>query len=452
MKRTITLLASLALVASGLQIVPAGAAAPAAAAGEIKFFLGSTGCSAADVNFDFLTTTDADDEIECFYTAAGLRYEIGNQTGTVEAQGQRPLAGREDATRYFDSIDGGPVRLDATRPVTGTIFTGGGQCPVGGVCAPAGASLGEVVLDLTMVGRNGEEVVELGTQTDTFQVAPGDPHATEVKIQPDAALSGQTFEAVELQVWVHGPSAGHGVIKTTGDYSSFISVPTAAAGKTPPGKNPVPGKKKGAGKGKGKKRGYEGPGKKAPKPGKPSAQCAPFTPGEAGADKPTVVLTDAATEAAPVEQKVTVDASAADAAPVTEAYAVIPPAHDAFNIQVDSAAAESGLYALVEFEDRNDIDMNLLHPDGSYAAQSRGFNTLVELVNMEFPVFGPIFTSGHGGETTASSEKLVGIRTSDCGGWTLDVANYLGMGGELTVKLWLGEAVTDPLEEGAETP
>lgn len=198
-------------------------------------------------------------------------------------------------------------------------------------------------------------------------------------------------------------------------------------------------------KGKGKKRGCEGKGKKGPKTGPPAEACAPFTPGEAGADKPTVTLTDEATEEKPVEQTVNLGMSLANLRLLGD----IPPAGplaatvDVFNIQVDSKAAEAGVYALFEFPERRDYDMNLLHPDGSYAARARSFNTAIET---------PISTAGHGGEGTDHSEKLVGIKTSDCGGWTLSAENHFGEGGEFTIKLWLGEAAIDPLPPGEETP
>jgi hypothetical protein len=181
--------------------------------------------------------------------------------------------------------------------------------------------------------------------------------------------------------------------------------------------------------------------KKHKKPAAPVA-CAPFSPGEAGAGKPTVVLTDAATEAAPVVQKVTLAESAADLTQgLTDAGA------DAFNIQVDSALPSTGLYALIEFEPRNDIDLGLLHPDGSYAAQSHSWNTIQESTD-QGPV--PVSSQGNGGEGTDHSEKLVGITTGDCGGWTLQVQNYLGLGGEYDVKLWLGESKNAPLAPGEE--
>ncbi|HYO61708.1 MAG TPA: hypothetical protein VEU29_07400, partial [Actinomycetota bacterium] len=175
----------------------------------------------------------------------------------------------------------------------------------------------------------------------------------------------------------------------------------------------------------------------------PPAACPAFTPAEAGKGKPTITITDAATEAAPLEQKVTLGESTADLQ-VGEA------AHDAFNFQIDSAAAEAGFYALLEFPARDDYDLNMMYSDGSYAARSHAWNTIIEANEVEFPQIGPLSSTGHGGESTASSEKLVGIKVADCSGWTMDVANYLGEGGELTVKLWLGEAKTDPQEQGAE--
>ena len=257
MKRVVTLFASMALVASGLQLVPAAAADPAAS--EIKFFLGSTGCpptGGGDFN-DYLTTADTDADVECFYTASGIRNEIGGTTGTVEAQGQRPLAGRAEASRYWETMDGAPVTLDATRAITGEIYTAGGCGVLTNVpCAPLGLSVGEVILDITVVGSSGGETIELGTQTDTFTVTPGDPHLTELNIQPAAAAHGKVFESIELQTWIHGKSVGHGIVRTTGDANSFVTVPLAPES---PGKAAPPGKKKGCDKGKGKKKGCTKP-------------------------------------------------------------------------------------------------------------------------------------------------------------------------------------------------
>lgn len=175
--------------------------------------------------------------------------------------------------------------------------------------------------------------------------------------------------------------------------------------------------------------------KKKPKP----AACAPFTPGEAGVEQPTVMLKDSATEAEPVAQTVTLDESVADLT-----FGRTEATYSYFNIQVDTANPDAGLWILLEFPTRRDYDLNLLHTDGSYAARARSFNTVLPA-----PL---ISTPGHGGEGTDHSEKLLGIRTADCGGWTLSVENHLGEGGDFDVQLWLGEAMTDPQAPGEETP
>jgi hypothetical protein len=181
---------------------------------------------------------------------------------------------------------------------------------------------------------------------------------------------------------------------------------------------------------------------------KKPAVCKAYQPGELGTDKPTLVVTDAATEEAPAVQKVTVAESAGDLDQVGIGEGPFAPGIDVFNIQVDSKAKEAGLHVLVEFADRNDVDLNLSYPDGSYAARAHGFQPI--LGTPAEADFGN--TAGHAGESTTSSEHIVGLRTSDCGGWTVDVQNWLGMGGELDVKVWLGDIANDPQAAGAETP
>ena len=191
-----------------------------------------------------------------------------------------------------------------------------------------------------------------------------------------------------------------------------------------------------------------GPADAKKKKKKKPAVCAEFQPGEKGTDKPTLKVTDAATEEAPAVQKVTLAESLGDARLLSDIPEAGPlaSAHDAFNIQVDSAAKEAGLYISFEFPQRRDYDLEVWHTDGSYAARSHDFN----------PVYSPVpdtySNGGHAGEATDSSEKIIGLRTSDCGGWTVEAVNWLGEGGEFEIKVWLGEIVNDPQEPGAETP
>lgn len=183
--------------------------------------------------------------------------------------------------------------------------------------------------------------------------------------------------------------------------------------------------------------------KKKPKP-QPPAVCQTYTPGELGTGKPTVVVTDAATEAAPIEQKVTLAASLRNYDETGMGAGPFALSSDYFNIQVDGANPEAGLYILLEFPERRDYDIDLRHSDGSYAARSHDGNTLLGTGLGE--------NGGHGGEATTSSEKIVGVRTPDCTGYTLETSNWFGEGGELTVKMWLGEIVNDAQAPGTEVP
>jgi hypothetical protein len=230
---------------------------------------------------------------------------------------------------------------------------------------------------------------------------------------------------IEMRHLNGGPASLRGPTIDNTDPGSDYTIAGGADTEAPPKEAKEEPKKK---KKKGKKKGN----------GK-SAACAPFAPGEAGADQPSVTLTDAATEEAPVEQVVTLDMSLAD-------LQVGDPSSAFFNIQVDSAAPDAGLYVLLEFPTRRDYDLNLLHPDASYAARSHAWNTVIEANESQ------ISSTGHGGESTASSEKLVGIKTADCSGWTLEAQNWLGEGGDLPVKLWLGEVQNEPQAEGEEPP
>lgn len=197
-----------------------------------KYFLRSTGCS-DDTNFDYLSTTDADEEVQCFYTAAGIRYEIGQTTGDACADdpttgGQRcAVAGRESASRYFDAIDGVPITLDTTKPVTGSVWTEGATCPVGdpAPCSPAGIGAGETTMDVSLVGKIGTEEITIGELSETYQVQPGTVHEFKINMKIDPALAGKVFDTIELRTWQGGVAVGHGVILTNGDTSSFITVP-----------------------------------------------------------------------------------------------------------------------------------------------------------------------------------------------------------------------------------
>ena len=184
-----------------------------------------------------------------------------------------------------------------------------------------------------------------------------------------------------------------------------------------------------------------GPASAAKKKKKP-AVCKPVAPAEVGVDKPTIVVTDAATAEAPLVQAVSLAESVGDARLVDEIPAAGPLAssHDYFNVQVDTANPSAGLYVTFEFEMRRDYDLWAYFTDGTVAASSHGFQPLLDTAGTNADLSNT--STNHGGESTATSENLVGIITPDCGGYTIETANWLGEGGDFEVKLWLGEGVT----------
>lgn len=444
MKRTIILIASLALVAGGLHILPAAAAE----APEIP------------------ATVQIDDPV-------GDANLLNDQdtTGTpLSGQGDNNQAGKDvgsatdlmkiwftntstDVSLHFQT-EGDPTNLVydsyfrfASNPGAGSAGTNearGCLYWIASINGAAGGYTGEtqgVLEDKCNVGDGvaGPLTTAPGPET-TFISTMTFPRSYSPLLTDGGTLA--TPYGISRVVYAGPlPQAGTAAVVTMdntkrgSDYVLVTGTPAEPAKPAKPAKptKPVTPVKKGCDKGQGKKKGCS----KTP----PPAACAPFAPGEAGADKPTITLTDAATADKPVEQKVTLEQSTADFTPTDASY-------DYFNVVVDSAAASAGLYATFEFPTRRDYDLDLLHPDGSFAARSHGFNPIAEIYSL--PPYQD--REGHGGDSTDHSESLVGITTPDCAGWTVQATNWFGEGGEMTVKLWLGEGKIEPQAEGEETP
>jgi len=157
--------------------------------------------------------------------------------------------------------------------------------------------------------------------------------------------------------------------------------------------------------------------------------CPAYVPGEEGAGKPTSIVTDAATEAKPIEVTVATAEAAGGQSPgeVSQFH----------NIQVDPAAAETGLWVRFEMAEGEDYDIYLNYADGSEAAHAGGYNPA--------PVIpGETDGTGYGGHSETTAEQLDGIKSPDCQGYTLDMASFQTPGGDKTLKLWLGEAKYTP--------
>jgi hypothetical protein len=187
--------------------------------------------------------------------------------------------------------------------------------------------------------------------------------------------------------------------------------------------------------------------KKKKKPKKP-AVCQPYAPGEMGAEAETVVVTGAHTAEAPLTHAFSLGAAFDEGIfgiVNEEAGTPLPDTpHYNLNVQVDSAAAEAGLYVTWEFQTNRDYDLWAYNSDGTGAASSHGFQPLIATQGQPSPADQSNTASNHAGESTATSENIVGVITPDCGGYTLDMTTYFGEGGDFELKIWLGEGKTAP--------
>lgn len=155
--------------------------------------------------------------------------------------------------------------------------------------------------------------------------------------------------------------------------------------------------------------------------------CAPYVPGELGADAgEAVIITDEATEEAPIE----VEATAEPGLVIVGAEPPDQPGHSYYNIQVDSAAKAANLYVRLEWSGPPwDYDLYVKNPDGTDLANAHGFNP---------DPAGPFSPESDGGHTESNAEQVDGASVADCQGFTVDVSTAGAPGGAVTLKYWLG--------------
>lgn len=186
--------------------------------------------------------------------------------------------------------------------------------------------------------------------------------------------------------------------------------------------------------------------KKKPKPPPAPPACAPFVAGEAGAEAPTSVVTDAATAEAPVVVELEGGMGLADDLGIP-GIAGRPSVYDETssvfqNIQVDSANPSAGLYVKIEFPDRHDFDLYLLNSEGTAAANSGVFNPIPEGAHLPIAIGSGSPDGGWDGGS--NYESVTGINTADCAGYTAQIKSYLTPGGAVKLSMWLGEALVEP--------
>lgn len=175
---------------------------------------------------------------------------------------------------------------------------------------------------------------------------------------------------------------------------------------------------------------------------KASCKCPVFVPAEVGADATLTKITEKATKKNPEELTVSTGAGAGvGGVPGVEEGI----AHAFENLQIDlKKKKSSGLYVRLEMPSNSDYDLTLLNSDGTVAASAAGFNPETSISD----------GTGTGGHSEATAEQIDGIKTPECGGYTADIGTATGLGGGLTMKLWLGKVnyeqpVPEPTEGGS---
>lgn len=165
---------------------------------------------------------------------------------------------------------------------------------------------------------------------------------------------------------------------------------------------------------------------KAKKPKK----CAPYAPGNLGADADTTIVTDAATESSPIEVTIPVEPGAGftstDPPPSGDTGHIT---HSFHNVQVDTKGKVAGLWARIEYLPTWDHDLYLRLADGTAAAYEADFN----------PIAGSGLGSTSGGSAEQGVSQIDGYYSLDCAGFTLDIASSIGGGPDVALTLWLGE-------------
>lgn len=461
MKRIVILLASMALVAAGFQVVPAAAQeAPAIPATvQIDDPLGdANGLNDQDNAYGSPAEGEGDHVTGPGGTSTDLlKVWFSNTAKDVslhfQTNGDPSTLAYDTYFRFASNPGTGSVAANEARGCLYWIASingaGGGYTGETGAVLEDQCNVGDGVAG-TLTTAAGPEGTFINTMTFPRSYSP---------LLADGGKIVAPYGVSRIVYVGPLPEAGTAAVVTLDNTQRGAEYAITAEGpsvKTPPGKNDPPGKKKGCKKGKGKKRGCEGKGKKSPKPGKPSAACAPLKPATAGAEAPSVTLTDSATAEKPFVQPLTleqrVDEGLGDA---LGAPGSTPAAPASVNVQVDTnSKAPVGLYATFEFPEYRDYDLWAYFPgtENEEAASSHGFQPAIETQGA--PAVGPVgldnsnTATNHGGESTATSENLVGILTPDCGGYTISAYNYLGEGGDMELKLWLGEVKYDP----ADTP
>lgn len=157
--------------------------------------------------------------------------------------------------------------------------------------------------------------------------------------------------------------------------------------------------------------------------------CTPFAPPEGSAVEETTVVTDAATEEAPLEVTVPTGPGLGIGRNPDDFGAAVSQQY--VPVQVDSKKSGMGLYARVNFTPAWDYDLYLDDSFGNELMASGGFFAIDDA---------ELGGDADHSETGPGFEAIYGATSADCDGFVYDIVGATTPGEDVTLQLWLGEA------------
>ena len=160
----------------------------------------------------------------------------------------------------------------------------------------------------------------------------------------------------------------------------------------------------------------------AKKKKKPKACPAYTTPDWAG-EAETTIVTDAATADEPITLTIATGPGAGFSSS-EPGGGEGEPSSVYQNFVIDSASPTAAVTARLDSVPNWDYDLWWRYQDGTPAASAAGFW---------------VVPGGEGGETGIGYEQVNAVPAADCQGFTAEIVSALTPGGDVTLKVWLGE-------------
>lgn len=163
---------------------------PAATPVEVQYFLRTEeSCEAP-----FLSLTDGEDPSDCFFGIDDMFNEY------PQLQGNAVFG---EGTDHYTASEGLPLKLDASRKVTGTMTIRGYNPTVNGQGVIMWG-IGEAEVDITLKATIAGAEKEIGTLNHAYTAGPNHLEKVDFEFTIDPSLNGAVVEGLTLDVRTHG--------------------------------------------------------------------------------------------------------------------------------------------------------------------------------------------------------------------------------------------------------